>query len=143
MKVEVRHVEHLDKNRYRNQGDRGHASRLICAICTKRGVARSGKCAKQWYRAGPGKRWWNEQCGRRSERGRQRCPGSRAAAAAHQRPGDSEVQVIAKADSNFAPPYRRSMANPIPVGFGHGTTARGAPLIRVQFYYGFHFLLLL
>ena len=54
--------------------------------------------------AGPGKRGRNEQCDGRSERGRQRCPGSRAAAAAHKRPGDSEVQMIANAAFDFTGP---------------------------------------
>jgi hypothetical protein len=93
---ERRHVKHLDKNRYRNPGGRGRRScRFLCAVCAKRRFGGSGKCANQRCRAGSGKRWWNEQCDGRSERGRQRCQSSRAAAAAHKRPGDSEIQVIA------------------------------------------------
>jgi hypothetical protein len=105
------HVEHIGKSRLRILRGLGLACRFICARRTRRRARRfggngrisairwfgsNGKCADQWYCAGPSKRWWNEQCGSRSERGRKRFQDSPAGAAEHNRSGDSAVQVIAK-----------------------------------------------
>ena len=89
--VELSHAEHHAKNRFRILPGLGHFHGFICAIRAKRRFGGNGKCANQWCCAGPSKRRWNEQCGGRSEWGRQRFQGSPAAAAAHNRPGDSEV----------------------------------------------------
>src|SRR5207253_6912322 len=61
----------------------------------------NGKCADQWYCTGPSKRWWNEQCGGRSQRSGQRFQDSSAPAAAHSRGGDGADGWFAKSSSTF------------------------------------------
>ena len=89
------HVENLGKSRYHIIHGLGHTYRFIWARwkwrwwrARRRHGGGNGKS-----RRGPSKRWrtqWRvEQY--RSERGRQRFQGSRAAATSHKRPGDSAV----------------------------------------------------
>src|SRR5260221_12498835 len=97
------HVEHLGKSRYSIVHGLGHTCRFICA---RRKRGRNGTFRRG--RRGPTKRCYSWRVGKyvgRPQRGRQRRQGSRAAAAAHNSPGDSAVQVMQRevvADRNGA-----------------------------------------
>jgi hypothetical protein len=88
------HVEHHDKIRYRIVPGPGHARRFIGARRRRFGRSGTFRLGRGGFK--PGKRCRNrhgDQCVGRPERDRKRFQGSRAAAAEHNRPGDSAVQV--------------------------------------------------
>jgi len=91
------HVEHLGKSRYSIVHRLGHTCRFICARRRRR-RARRRFGRNGTFRRGPAKRCYNWRGGNvgRPERNRKRFQGSPNSAAAHKRPDDSAVQVIAE-----------------------------------------------
>src|ERR1700737_3349269 len=97
MLVELPHVEHLGKSRYSIVHRLGHTCRFIRARRRRR-WARRRFGRNGTFRRGPTKRCYNWRGGNagRPERNRKRFQGSPNSAAAHKRPDDSAVQVIAE-----------------------------------------------
>jgi hypothetical protein len=101
--VEVPHVKHLGKSRFRLLHGLGLAYRVICA---RRWLGRNGPFGRvdrngtiRRGRRGPTKRWSNwrgAKSGDRPEWDGKRLQGSPNTAAAHNRPDGAAVQVIAR-----------------------------------------------